>query len=96
MTYYNIKSHKSPGFYSLFRSRKTIGGRANIFSIIFEFINEKKNDEENNSQRKTEEIHCIFNHINEEVSDRQSNAESNTNIDDILFIYSVSYPDAFS
>ena len=46
--------------------------------------------------KKNEETHCIFNHINEEVSDRQSNAEINTNIDDILFIYSVSYPDAFS
>ena len=26
MTYYNNKSHKNPGFYSLFRSKKTIGG----------------------------------------------------------------------
>ena len=45
-----------------------------------------EHDEENNSQQKTEETHCVFNHINEEISDRMNDVEGNNSNDDVPFI----------
>ena len=53
-------------------------------------------DEENDSQQKTEETHCIFNDIIEEVSYRNIDPEGNTYNDHVPFVQSASYPDVFS